>query len=747
MKSSMLFRINLTAIILLSTPLSAEVLDEISIVEREDRAARQPGSAQVITSEQLERFEFADVQQILRQVPGVSLQLEDGYGLRPNIGIRGTATERSSRVTLLEDNILIAPAPYSAPSAYYFPTAGRMARVEVLKGSAAIRQGPYTVGGAINLISTPIPEHRAGEIQLELGSDATARGHLQLGDQGERLGWLIEAHRWQSDGFQSVRLGDADTGLTKNDLTAKLSYVLSQGERWSQNLSLKLQFADESSDQSYLGLTDADFAADPLSRYAASALDNIDTEHQQFVARYAIEDDIHRIGITLYRNEHERDWFKTEGLDPDGSASAAEFDRSSWANVISAINRDGTIEGLDATSLQALLDGGDSAVGAMQLRNNARVYLSEGIQLDYAGSFEFGTIRHDIRAGLRYHEDEEDRLQQNATYTQTNNALVLADAGVLGNAGNRLQQAEAVSFFIEDTIVLGRLELRPGLRYEDIDQSRIRWETRAGQTADPSSRASGNVRDIRENKTDTWIPGLGFSFELNQNAMLYGGVHKGFTAPTNAAGVDPEESRNYEFGVRGEFAGLRYDVAGFLTDYDNLLGVCTASSGNDCEIGDAFNGDAATIAGVELSASYGWTLSNGWTIPVELAATVLDAEFDSDIADTDFFGDVTAGDRLPYVAERQANLSVGLVASRWRTFLNLNHTGDTCVRATCLSDERSESFTLLDLSAHYDMTDALSAYTRIDNVFDEIALVARQPYGARPLRDRQYSVGMHYRFN
>ena len=57
------------------------------------------------------------------------------------------ATERSGRIILLEDNILIASAPYSAPSAYYFPKIGRMSAIEVVKGPAAITQGLYTIGG------------------------------------------------------------------------------------------------------------------------------------------------------------------------------------------------------------------------------------------------------------------------------------------------------------------------------------------------------------------------------------------------------------------------------------------------------------------------------------------------------------------------------------------------------------------------------------------------------------------------
>jgi Fe(3+) dicitrate transport protein len=93
-----------------------------------------PGSLHLITSLELAKFAYTDPIRVLMAVPGVNFTEEDGFGLRPNIGLRGSGTERSSRITLMEDGILIAPAPYTASSAYYFPSIARMSSIEILKG-------------------------------------------------------------------------------------------------------------------------------------------------------------------------------------------------------------------------------------------------------------------------------------------------------------------------------------------------------------------------------------------------------------------------------------------------------------------------------------------------------------------------------------------------------------------------------------------------------------------------------------
>ena len=65
------------------------------------------GSAHVLDKEELSIFKASDMLRMLRSVPGVYIQEEDGFGLRPNIGIRGSGIDRSGKIAIMEDGVLI----------------------------------------------------------------------------------------------------------------------------------------------------------------------------------------------------------------------------------------------------------------------------------------------------------------------------------------------------------------------------------------------------------------------------------------------------------------------------------------------------------------------------------------------------------------------------------------------------------------------------------------------------------------
>ena len=118
---------------------------------------RIPGSIELIDAPTLENSRVQTSSEALRKVSGLNLRDEEGFGLRPNIGIRGLNPTRSTKVLLLEDGIPLTYAPYGDNASYYHPPIDRFETIEVLKGSGQILYGPQTVGGVINYLTRTPP--------------------------------------------------------------------------------------------------------------------------------------------------------------------------------------------------------------------------------------------------------------------------------------------------------------------------------------------------------------------------------------------------------------------------------------------------------------------------------------------------------------------------------------------------------------------------------------------------------------
>jgi Fe(3+) dicitrate transport protein len=684
------------------------------------------GSASYLTSEQLERFRHTDVHRVLRQVPGLYVIEEDGYGLRPNIGLRGSGTDRNSRITVMEDGVLIAPAPYAAPAAYYFPTMQRMSAVEVRKGSAAVRSGPRTTGGAINLVSTPIPgEPFAGRASLQAGEDQTVLGHVAIGGTGGQWGYLVEALRQDTDGFKTID-GGGDSGYALDDYLAKLRYTTVSGARFYQELELKLGVTDQDGDETYMGLTLDDFERDPYRRYAASRNDNIQTDHDQLEFRHyiALSD---RVDLTtaVYHNEFARNWYKVDRL-ATASMSDVLKDPTTFATEY------------------AWLTGTTSPDDAIVIRNNNRAYESRGVQtilgFTPAGA---GSVEHGLELGIRYHEDEEDRLQDDDGYRMDNGDLVLTTDGAPGTQDNRVGSAEALSIYLHDEISFGKFIVTPGIRYESVDLEQRRWaSTDPGRTAGTTSVVRSEVDEV--------IPGVGAVYRMGAEWTLLAGVHKGFNSPGPGGNAEAEESLNYEAGARYAREAASAELIAFYNDYDNLVGTCTASTGGGCNLGDQFAGGKVRMQGLELSGRYELELDRGMRLPVQLAYTYTSAEFRTSFASGfEEWGDVEVGDELPYLPEHQAQLLVGLAAKRWGVNLAASYTDAMRVEAgqgATSPTGATDDHWVMDLAGDWTLTDHLSLFARVENVLDEVYVAAWRPAGARPGRPRTALIGISASF-
>ena len=209
--------------------------------------------------------------------------------------------------------------------------------------------------------------------------------------------------------------------------------------------------------------------------------------------------------------------------------------------------------------------------------------------------------------------------------------------------------------------------------------------------------------------------------------------------------MEAESSLNYELGVRlhSDFPAWLHLTA-FYNDYQNLVGVCTQSSGSDCQDGEQFNGDAAAILGMEVDGHA--VLPRGFLAEFNLSYT--DAEFKSTF-DSNFFGQVVKGSALPYVPRQQGRLSLGwegpLSQHATAVWFAINYQDRACVLATSCQ-QQTDSLLSLDLSVRVELVRQFSLYARLDNLLDRRAVVARRPYGARPNRPRTLLAGAQWQF-
>lgn len=692
----------------IATSAAAETaLEEVTIVGSREAVRNLPGSGALVDSEQIRIESANDINQLLKTVPGVYIQEEDGYGLRPNIGIRGATSERASKVTLMEDGVMIAPAPYSNPAAYYFPTTLRMHAIEVIKGAPLLRYGPQTTGGVINLVSTPIPESNSGTLNFRYGENGETDLLASYGARAGSFGVLLETAQRRSDGFKDIDRSSRDSGYDIGDYLLKLGW---QGE--GQSLLFKAQYSEETSDETYLGLTDADFDRDPNRRYGLSSIDEMDNDHQGYSLSYdlALGERVNMTALGYY-NEFARDWFKLGG----------------GGDFIEAANA-GDVEA------QGVLDGSVDAFG-LKYKHNKREYESRGLELN----FDLDLGAHQLAVGGRVHEDEMDRYQPEEIYNQIGGELVFVGIEAATGGDNRLEEADATSLWLVDTWQVNpALDLNLALRYEDVESGRRQYDT-ADRSGTPSRRG---------NDSDEWLPGVSFTYQLGQDWQLLAGVHRGFS-PLGGGAVaneEPETSTNWE-------AGFRYDgpwfleAIGFYSDFENKTENC--SNASPCSNGatsGSFNTGEAVIQGLELQLGSAIE-AGGLTIPVNLMYTYSDATISEDNP-VEGFED---GDRLASVPENTFSLRVGLeTVMGWNNYAVAKYIDEMCMNVGCDDSgnrfERSEDLFVVDFISRFNVSPGAVAYLKVENLFDEQAIVSRQPDGARPNKPRTASVGVEWAF-
>jgi Fe(3+) dicitrate transport protein len=709
--------------------------DQVTIVG--DRTNSIPGAGQYINRRTLEKLNQPNINNVLRIIPGVNIRDEEGFGLRPNIGLRGTPVNRSARITLMEDGILIAPAPYADPSAYYFPTFARMRGVEVLKGSSQIEYGPYTIGGAVNLLSTSIPDSFKGFALLSYGSYGTNQQRIWTGDSRKNFDYVFEVNRIASNGFKELDNG-GKTGFDRRDIMGKLRWHNDESATMPQSVTLKFLNTTEDALETYLGLTYEDYQLNPLRRYAGTQKDFLNVKHNHISVSHMIQPlKGFTIHSTAYYSYTFRDWTRANTF---GGKSINQILEDPVSN---------------REAYQIMTGQND---GLIEAQSADRTYFSQGVQANAQYLFNTKQWNHTLRFGIRYHIDQADRFATSSTYTMTNGTLIQTGIGFRGNRENQIRNAKSLSSFVSYDLRYKKLKLSPGLRFEKIN-----FDFQNYGTAD-NARLGGALKTAG-NELTVVLPGMGAQYSLHPHMNVFAGVHKGFSPPgmpsvTSTTGqAKVETSVNYELGYRYFKNAVNIQVVGFLNQYDNILGSDNVSGGG-AGTGDMFNAGNALVRGLELGLTYDVFHQKNTTsnlkLPVSIAYTYTLATFQETFVSGggDWgSGIINQNDLIPFITPHLLTASVGFENKKCNVTVIGRYNGTTRTKPgqgdhivpgnnIPYNDVNAiAGFFMMDVSVNYMIRKNISVFGTANNVTNNNAIVANLPQGYRPNMPLSFNLG------
>ncbi|MEM7437350.1 MAG: hypothetical protein AAF436_19520, partial [Myxococcota bacterium] len=592
----------------------------------------------------------------------------------------------------------------------------------------------------------PVPEEPLGQIDLSYGRFQTIRGHLYDGRQNDWGGFVVEGIHLGTQGFKTLQtdFGRDNTGFQKSEFSFK-GFVNNKRDSHAFNrLTVKFVGSRENSNETYVGLSDADFREDPYQRYAGSQLDNmswwrtaVSLRHDLAVGEHVI------VETTAYRHDFDRTWERANRFGSDNAGFVPFIDVVTFPNTPPTDAFFPVLTGArDSVSVTNPSDQSQN----IRVISNRRRFVVMGIQSRFRADFDTGRVHHEIESGVRFHYDSADRFQPEQSYAMQNTQLVWDGVTYVENPDllitDNKGEAAALAGYLAYGIEVARLVVKPGVRVEYI------------QTYFTDDKNAPDLGRVKEDPQLVLLPGIGIQYTVFDGFAVLAGAHRGFSAvaPGNAGDVDPELSINYEAGFRYVSKdGLGFgELIGFFNDYSNIVSLCTASTGCPTgEIGRQFNGGRAFIGGVEALGGYNIPLPRLLNMPVRVSYTYTNAQYRSTFDAGPIVGEVSPGDPINFVPPHLLNTQLGLEKSFWGAYLNGTYVSPFPEGIVGLSGTESlpktDGYFVLDLVGRIRF-EPVEAYVRLQNITNTRAIVSRRPFGARPNAPFSFQVGVQVTF-
>ncbi|QXH45940.1 TonB-dependent hemoglobin/transferrin/lactoferrin family receptor [Pseudomonas xanthosomatis] len=566
----------------------------VSATRSAQDVSQVPSTVSVQTREQLDRQNVNDIKQLVRYEPGVSV---GGVGQRSGLNgynIRGIDGER---ILTQVDGVSIPDSFFYGPFAQTqrnYVDSEVVKRVEILRGPASVLYGSNAIGGAVSYFTLD-PEDI-----IKPGKDVGAR--LKTGYSSADESWLTSAtvagrhgdfdgllHLSQRNGHETESYGEhGGTGLNRTqanpedvrttNVLAKLGWSYADDAR----LGLTYERYKDDRDQNLLSVVGGPFG--------------------------------NGVGAGMYKARSGNDTVTRErfGINHEFGLESLVADHVKWSLNYQIAKTDQYTEDVYSPFVRTVLRTRDTTYKDRQWVLDA--------QFDKA--FSIGSTDHLLTYGTTVKHEK-------VTGTRSGTGTCLAiGMGCPSVGANRPTDGQALvsdfpdptidtySLFVQDEIRWNNWTFLPGARYDytKLDPKFTDAFLRG------AAANGGNLDDIDES-SKTWhrvSPKLGVTYAFNDNYTWYGQYAEGFRTPTAKSmygrfenstvgysvkpnpGLEPEKSKSYETGLRGNFESGSFDVAVFYNKYRDFINEDAVQSADLTSTFQANNIKRATIKGAEF---------------------------------------------------------------------------------------------------------------------------------------------------
>lgn len=680
----------------------------------------------VIPQEAIERGLVADVKQLVRYEPGLTVRNDPFRFGADTISVRGVG---GNRVTIVVDGVPAAggfAVGNFADSGRSFVDPAFLARVEVLRGPASSLYGSDAIGGVVAM-TTVAP----GSL-LEPGRDAGLR--VAAGATGV------------DDGWNAATLG----ALRRGDSTLLLGFVHREGSEPDTAADVQPNPRDYRSDSLLAKAELGAMPGGPLLLVAEGARVTQQTSVDAWLG----------LAGTRFVN-----------------TTALEGDDESERYRLSASQSLAGNHAFDSAEWRVYAQGTDTRQDTYEQRRavpprTPPVAIERGFRLqdDTVGA-EFAAVRamsagdavHTLVYGL---EVASSRIEERRDGVQTDLATGSTTVTILGEKfplrDFPVTEVLRAGAYLQDELQLGRSgwTLIPALRF---DYYRLDSRPDAMYREDNPTSPAVDLDDY------AFAPKLGVTRAIGDELTLFVQFAHGYRAPPpedlniglelpllNIRAIpnpdlQPETSNGYEFGLRWNAAAASVTTSVYYTDYQDFI-ESKVNLGRDPATGvtlfQSQNVASARIYGAELTATGRlgdwWPRLEGWTARLS-AAWARGDDLERDVP-------------LNSVDPASAVLGLAYESSSGRWGGELVTTAAAAKSA--VDDSRADlyepdGYVTLDLLAHYDFGNGLRLNAGLFNLADaeyiewtdvrgRVATDPLVPYYTRP--GRNASVTLHWQF-